>query len=1158
MGSRDRPVDLTQDTSKRGNSARYNLVGSGETKKVIRDSIRRQFKSRGSTNEPIEISDSDDGGIITSSHKTSNSRNKSLPLVEATNTGQQQLRNSPSSNPVTTRKLNSRSLQHVDLQSRQKQQTSHLGPPRLEPPANQKTNCFGIILPCKECRKENLSCDGEQPCGYCTSGFDCTYMLDTDATGDNDVSEIGLLPVHRPIETHYLDIERAYAGYHHSSKDIENENSDHPSVYVDSKEQPLSSVVFEENALEKFPVNKFEPRTAKDVQDLVEKFQHNINHEQEYWLQDELRRFVVTAQKTDLASMSTTKTNPWRKHIAQLNSRESSLDIDGYSTVQMKTRSEKVWKTVQLPFRFLEVDRTLPLLPKYKSIGHLGPNFLSRNIHTLQAIPYFPDEELDSDDELENKRREELAQAYRNWDGRPGSVSSEFEKQRKCLESVHRWWTAFRQLIATIDLGREQIRKYAELNAAERCKTCGLRYRQSNTPSSSALLSTTDVEKCRWLASAVAKTSKITLWHFVERNRADPNVTKKKADEKEDHYKVSPSLCSICFVHNCLIHGSYIDDDDGQLKEQIFINDPEQQHNVRRYITNQVDADTTKHICGIYCIAGVDEDCELSRVLGIDHVGNWTGLSNQHVDINGDTAGYQNKEPCSTDCFKVRQRRQGTIGANYAQEFVAALTDPELKTLKRTVELYGHNLKLPCIVAQRLKKPCIYAFRFILAIHQISPHQDIVPLPKTSAKAYNTSRANFLDDRPPITPCSHPGPCQPDKDCPCAQAKAHCEWFCACVETCGRRFKGCSCKGSCFDDDRCACWAQNRECDPWLCRCGVLEVLDPSNKYNEELRKQKGCCRNNKVQLDLPARTVKAESDVQGWGLFAGVDMPKNTYIGEYKGEVVSELESVRRGIVYHNVGQEYLFNFNTGQVIDGSMFGNKSRFMNNTQDPKHINIVSYKLIANGVTRVFFYTKHPVKAGDELLYNYQYPADVQARFWEKGAKSNNGGLIPIPKPHLGGTGARTARKTLDKQNPKARLKGKEAETTAMQPQKRKRQIVDDEDEAIDRISEDFVEEEEFEDAVEEQDPDEEADADDDYSEFGTGTEKSSQDLSDLEHESELEVEESDDEPNDNQTVSRSVSTNISNQNRIVNKVVVKQKRRLNPATDRRFRGNRTK
>ena len=205
------------------------------------------------------------------------------------------------------------------------------------------------------------------------------------------------------------------------------------------------------------------------------------------------------------------------------------------------------------------------------------------------------------------------------------------------------------------------------------------------------------------------------------------------------------------------------------------------------------------------------------------------------------------------------------------------------------------------------------------------------------------------------------------------------------------------------------CWRLNRECDPWLCRsCGVFEVLDPVNRYNEEI--QSSHCKNAKLQRDIPKRTLKGKSDVQGWGLFAGEDMKKHEYIGEYKGEVVGEQESNRRGAVYHHRGLEYLFNLNKGQEIDSSRAGNKMRFINNSCRPYIINVEAKKMFCNGVQRIMLFSKKHIDAGEELFFNYGYPKSVTKNFWERDevpGQGDNG--EEVVQEAAGGRGSGTGR-----------------------------------------------------------------------------------------------------------------------------------------------------
>jgi len=217
----------------------------------------------------------------------------------------------------------------------------------------------------------------------------------------------------------------------------------------------------------------------------------------------------------------------------------------------------------------------------------------------------------------------------------------------------------------------------------------------------------------------------------------------------------------------------------------------------------------------------------------------------------------------------------------------------------------------------------------------------------------------------------------------------HCERFCGCDKTCKRRFPGCTCtlrsKLHCYKDNRCECWRANRECDPILCgKCGAIEVLDSSNKYRPNVRQ--GKCLNTRIQLGLPAPTTKAPSQVEGYGLYAKADIAQGGYLGEYTGEIVGSSEANRRGAMYHVSGQEYLFKVNKEQEIDASKNGNKMRFMNNAQREEHINVEAKSMLIDAVCRVGLFAKRSIKAGEELLYRYNYPDSVVQNFWEPGER----------------------------------------------------------------------------------------------------------------------------------------------------------------------------
>ena len=186
----------------------------------------------------------------------------------------------------------------------------------------------------------------------------------------------------------------------------------------------------------------------------------------------------------------------------------------------------------------------------------------------------------------------------------------------------------------------------------------------------------------------------------------------------------------------------------------------------------------------------------------------------------------------------------------------------------------------------------------------------------------STSKTWMQHERVPFLPCNHTGPCNEQSNCSCFLNNITCEKSCACSETCGRRFQGCRCaqKGkSCRFNDRCDCWRLNRECDPDLCRtCGAHEVLDPANRRREaELT---GKCTNVYIQRGVPKRTLLGPSKLMaagnksGWGLYMGEECKKGDYVGEYRGEIITDIEADLRGTIYDRRNVSYLFTLNNGE----------------------------------------------------------------------------------------------------------------------------------------------------------------------------------------------------------------------------------------------------
>jgi SET domain-containing protein len=104
---------------------------------------------------------------------------------------------------------------------------------------------------------------------------------------------------------------------------------------------------------------------------------------------------------------------------------------------------------------------------------------------------------------------------------------------------------------------------------------------------------------------------------------------------------------------------------------------------------------------------------------------------------------------------------------------------------------------------------------------------------------------------------------------------------------------------------------------------------------------------------NFPLKVAKSKT---GKGVFAISDIPKGACIIEYKGRPVTEKEQ------YENRGK-YLFWTSDTTMIDGNIPGNTARFINHACDP-NCEIDIHK------RRIYIFAKKPIRAGEELNYDY--------------------------------------------------------------------------------------------------------------------------------------------------------------------------------------------
>ncbi|KAJ8415815.1 hypothetical protein AAFF_G00403720 [Aldrovandia affinis] len=125
-----------------------------------------------------------------------------------------------------------------------------------------------------------------------------------------------------------------------------------------------------------------------------------------------------------------------------------------------------------------------------------------------------------------------------------------------------------------------------------------------------------------------------------------------------------------------------------------------------------------------------------------------------------------------------------------------------------------------------------------------------------------------------------------------------------------------------------------------------------------------GYCSNRRFQMKQHADFEVILTESKGWGLRAAKDLTPNTFVLEYCGEVLDHKEFKARVKDYarsKNI-HYYFMALKNNEIIDATLKGNCSRFMNHSCEPN----------LNGQLRVGFFTSKTVTAGTELTFDYQF------------------------------------------------------------------------------------------------------------------------------------------------------------------------------------------
>ncbi|SDR29774.1 hypothetical protein SAMN05443245_4370 [Paraburkholderia fungorum] len=115
-------------------------------------------------------------------------------------------------------------------------------------------------------------------------------------------------------------------------------------------------------------------------------------------------------------------------------------------------------------------------------------------------------------------------------------------------------------------------------------------------------------------------------------------------------------------------------------------------------------------------------------------------------------------------------------------------------------------------------------------------------------------------------------------------------------------------------------------------------------------------------------RVIVRRSPVHGKGVFAMRPLEAGERVFEYKGEITTWRNAVRRHRREGVAGHTFLFGLSDGRVIDGSRSGNSARWLNHACTPNCETIEDRG-------RIFIHAIRPIVVGEELFIDYLLAID---------------------------------------------------------------------------------------------------------------------------------------------------------------------------------------
>jgi histone-lysine N-methyltransferase SETD1 len=130
--------------------------------------------------------------------------------------------------------------------------------------------------------------------------------------------------------------------------------------------------------------------------------------------------------------------------------------------------------------------------------------------------------------------------------------------------------------------------------------------------------------------------------------------------------------------------------------------------------------------------------------------------------------------------------------------------------------------------------------------------------------------------------------------------------------------------------------------------------------------------------VPIEQRLAPRRSHIHGWGLFTKIDLPKDSMIVEYMGEIIRKSVADAREKAYEISGEGscYMFRLDLNRIVDATKIGCMARFMNHCCQPNaYAKVIAVDTDQGQENKIVVFSLVDIKAGEEITYDYKFPVE---------------------------------------------------------------------------------------------------------------------------------------------------------------------------------------